>query len=914
MAAMVIRTPDHRLRVFVSSTLKELAEERTAVRAAILKLRLTPVMFESGARPHPPKELYRSYLAQSQIFVGVYWQSYGWVAPGMTISGLEDEYQLSTGMPNLIYVKKPAPEREPALSAFLNRIREQSTGSYAYFSTAAELEDLVENDLAVLLTERFESLKQVEARPAESPMLPPSNVPVPRNRLVDREQELASAQRLLLADDTALLTITGAGGTGKSRLAIEVGLSLREHFEDGAYMVGLEPIADPGRVVAAIAEVLGIREAAGGRPVGEILKESLRTRHALLLLDNFEQVVMAAPAVAEILEACPELKILVTSRTPLRLRAERVMPLAPLPVPPPDAPDDPGYLLQYAAVELFLQRARANRPDFAITHENAAALAEICERLDGLPLALELAAARIKLLSPDELSRRLSHRFDLLRGGTRDLPERQQTLRGAIDWSYRLIGETEKQLLRRAAVFASGWTLEAARTVCDLDGTLAPQLEEALASLIDSSMVITLAGEAATMSRFGMLSTIHEFASEQLMESGEWDEVHCQHAQYCLDFVQEAEPRLRSIERSRWQAILPAEFQNIRATLEWIYRTRQCISVGQEITVGLGFAWHFCGYLAEGEEWCHCFLEVSDEATPALVRAGLLCWAGELAWARGNQESAIAQLDQSLALLSDQRDWHLLAHALLMRGMCALSARDLARARPMFERCIELYREIGDLWYEAVAVSWLGDLAVYENDGERARILHERSMELAKAQGDPWCRIPALMPMGQQAVVDGDLERAYPLCVEAESILRDVGDRWSLCWPLNDLAFLAIMNDDLALAGENLREGLVIGHTLGNLRSVVVALAAAAAVLAGRSHETPAGADITLAPRLCGATLAHVHQAGLFIWPDTKTIYDGATHKVLSLIGIDSWKTGFAEGRQLALDQAVRLALEALKP
>jgi predicted ATPase len=912
MPAMVIRTPDHRLRVFVSSTLKELAEERKAVRAAILKLRLSPVMFESGARPHPPQELYRSYLAQSQIFIGIYWQSYGWVAPGMSISGLEDEYQLSTGMPSLIYVKKPAPDREPALRAFLDRIREQSSGSYAYFSTIEELEDLVENDLAVLLTERFETVGQAEPRLADSMMLPPSNVPTPRNHLVDRVEEFAAAQQLLLADEVALLTITGAGGTGKSRLAIEVGLALREHFDDGAYMVGLEPITDPGRVVSVIAEVLGIREAAGGRPVGDILKESLRAKRALLLLDNFEQVVAAAPALADILEACPRLKILVTSRTPLRLRAERVMPLAPLPVPPPKVPDDPARLRDYASVELFVQRAQANRPDFAITRENAVALTEICDRLDGLPLALELAAARINLLSPAELSDRLSHRFDLLRGGTRDLPERQQTLRGAIDWSYRLIGEMEKRLLRRAAVFASGWTLEAARVVCDLDGTLAPQLEEALASLIDSSMVITLVGEAATVSRFGMLSTIHEFASEQLMESGEWDEVHCQHAQYCLDFVREAEPRLRSVERSRWQAILPAEFQNIRATLEWIYSTRQCISVGQEITIGLGFAWHFCGYLAEGEEWCHRFLKVSDEATPALVRAGLLCWAGELAWARGNQESAIAQLEQSLALLSDQHDRGLLAHALLMRGMCALSARDLVRARTMFERCIELYREIGDLWYEAVSVSWLGDLAAYEDDGERARVLHERSMELAEAQGDPWCRIPALMSMGQQAVVDGDLERAEPLCLEAERILRDVGDRWSLCWALNDLAFLAIMNDELTLAGKYLREGLEIGHALGNLRSVVVALAAAAAVIAGRSREGQAGADITLAPRLCGATLAYVHQADLFIWPDTKTIYDGATHKVLSIIDIESWKRGFAEGRRLALDQAVDLALEAL--
>src|SRR5512143_3817461 len=279
---MIIRTPDYRLRVFVSSTLKELAEERKAVRQAILKLRLAPVMFESGARPHPPQDLYKSYLAQSQIFIGIYWQSYGWIAPGTLVSGLEDEYNLSAALPSLIYIKNPAPEREPALSKLLDRIRNDNSKCYTYFSTPQELKELVQDDLALLLTEHFESATPAGQPPAETTAHPPTNVPVPRNLLIGREGELAKACSLLLRDDVALVTLTGAGGTGKSRLAIQIGLRLRSNFEQGVYLVPLEQIDDPSRVVPAVAEALGIREVAGGRSVAEALMEFLREQQMLL--------------------------------------------------------------------------------------------------------------------------------------------------------------------------------------------------------------------------------------------------------------------------------------------------------------------------------------------------------------------------------------------------------------------------------------------------------------------------------------------------------------------------------------------------------------------------------------------------------------------------------------------------------
>src|SRR5215472_3219028 len=327
-AAPVIHTPDQRVRVFVSSTLDELAPERAAAREAIAQLRLTPVLFEMGARPYPPRELYQAYLAQSDIFLGLYWQRYGWVAPSMEVSGIEDEYHLSAGKPRLIYVKTPAPEREPGLQRLLDRIRAEGIASYQHFATPEELGEQIANDLALLLTERFEQT------PRTADPVHPAPLPVWRGHLIDREREVALVRELLVREDVGLVTLTGPGGVGKTRVAVQVATELASQFADGAAFVSLAQLHDADLVVQTVAQALQVAEAPG-QSIGERLLGYLRERQLLLVLDNGEQLVSAAPLAAQALEGAPRLKLLMTSREPLRVRTEQVVPIQPLALPDP---------------------------------------------------------------------------------------------------------------------------------------------------------------------------------------------------------------------------------------------------------------------------------------------------------------------------------------------------------------------------------------------------------------------------------------------------------------------------------------------------------------------------------------------------------------------------------------------------
>jgi hypothetical protein len=410
---VVIQTPDQRLKVFVSSTLGELADERRAVSRAISALRLTPVLFELGARPHPPRDLYRAYLAQSDVFIGLYWQRYGQLGPGMEASGLEEEFELSARLPRLLYVKAPAPSREPRLADLLARIKQQA--SYRTFRTPAELHRLVRDDLAVLLSEQFAAARRPVSAARASPAVP-RPLPVGTTSLVGREEDIGEVAGMVVRQAVRLVTLTGPGGIGKTRLAIAVGERLHDRSAAGIVFVPLAAVTDPALVMVGIGRATGADLAGAGSPL-EALAERLGDGAWLLILDNLEQVVEAATDLGELLSRCPAVAILATSRTSLGLRGEREWPVPPLPLPADPAAATVQQLAASPAVALFVDRASAVRPGFALTTGNAAAVAEICRRLEGLPLAIELAAARTRLLDPGGMLDRLAASLDALGTG-----------------------------------------------------------------------------------------------------------------------------------------------------------------------------------------------------------------------------------------------------------------------------------------------------------------------------------------------------------------------------------------------------------------------------------------------------------------------------------------------------------------
>jgi predicted ATPase len=605
----MIRTPDQRVRVFVSSTLAELAAERQAVGAAISLLRLTPVLFELGARPYPPRDLYRAYLRQSDVFIGIYAESYGWIAPGMEISGLEDEYRLSAGMPRLIYTKEAA-RPEPRLTSFLEAIRAEGVVSYRYFEDAAELGRLVADDLAILLTERF-------VRPPAAPTAAP--LPAMRWPLVDRVEDLQVVTGLLRQADVGLVTLTGPGGVGKTSLALAAGHAAGGEFSDGAAFVSLETLTDIGLIHSTLVQQLRIPV-----PPGQTLDESLFAffgpRQLLLVVDNVEQLVAGAPLLGQILEQAPGLTVLATSREPLRVRGERVVTVAPLALPEAGAPVDLGTLAAVPAVAFFVTCARDARPDFELTEANASAVAEICRRLDGLPLALQLAAARLTVLSPVGLLARLERRLPLLTHGPRDLPERQQTLRAAIAWSYDLLATAGQRLFRQLGVFVGGFTLQAVEALVEAGRDDVDPLE-AISGLVGQSLVFVQPLDETTP-RYRMLETIREFALEQLDASGEAGETRRRHAEFFRDLAERAEPMLLGTpERRTWNAQLERDHDNVRAALAWSMSADGVLAVGVALAGALGWFWLMSGRLQEAESWYARLLARRDEADDSLAWA-----------------------------------------------------------------------------------------------------------------------------------------------------------------------------------------------------------------------------------------------------------------------------------------------------
>ena len=771
--AAAIRTPDQRVRVFVSSTLQELADERGAVRDAVKALRLVPVMFELGARPHPPRQVYRAYLAQSQVFVGVYWQNYGWVAPGEEMSGLEDEYRLSAGMPRLIYVKSPAPSREPRLAEMLARIKDDDSVSYQRFSDSVELQRLVENDLAVLLSERFE-MTQPPGRAADA--APAGALPVPPTPLVDRSQETTEVEDLVVRQGVRLITFTGPGGVGKSRLAVEVAGRLGSGFADGVRFVDLAAVSAAELVPAAIAAGLGLNTS-GGRLLTDVVSY-LRGKRLVLVLDNFEQVTEAAPLVAELLAAAPDLVTLVTSRTVLRVSGEFELCVPPLAVPPSR---DAGNLDEYASVRLFMARAGAAAPGFELTGRNAQAVAEICRRLDGLPLAIELAAARIRLLPPSALLARLDDWTSVLTAGPRDLPKRQRALRNTLDWSFDLLSADEKALFARLGVFAGTFGLPAAEAVCaDRVPPAAPpgRTMDTLSSLVDSSLVRPEPRDDEP--RFSLLETIRVYALDRLRESGDWQGVHDRHAAYFLSLAKPAEAELRGAGQLAWLDRLEIRRGNLNAALSWLIEQDQ---PGMALDL-IWATWRF--------------------------------W-----WLHGHAEELARHVDMILAH-ADGMPPYQRALALSGAGFTHLVGGDQTRARRLLKQSLPLYRKVGDRLGMGLTAAALGHLLAARHEVAVASDLLEQTLsqlrEMAGVQFTEPQRVQYLLDvalasnfLGQIQLDQGDHRRAAEMFTDGLSAAHSAADRFTVLLSLYDLALSRQAGGDLDDAADLLRQGLIAG-------------------------------------------------------------------------------------------------------
>jgi predicted ATPase len=826
-----ILTPDRRLRVFVSSTLRELSLERVAAQEAISSLHLAPVLFELGARPHAPRDLYAAYVDQCDVFVGVYWQSYGWIVPGGEISGLEDEFNLAQGKPMLLYIKEPAPGRDDRLNELIGRIQEEAGLSYRRFSTDEELGRLVSDDLAVLLTERF------HANPDE--LEERSGLPTRTTSFVGRVDELGAVVQMVVSGDVRLVTLTGPGGIGKTRLAVEAARSLASRFPDGVAYVALDRLADPDLVPSAIAAGVGLTSL--GPDQEAVLTRRLRTRRLLLVLDNFEHVLDAAPLVSRLLEASSDLVVVATSREPLRLQGEHEYSVPPLRDPVP----------------LFIDRVSAVRSDVAWDDANLRAANQICRRVDGVPLAVELVAAGTRMLEPRALLANLGSVLDPPAPGRRDAPVRQQTVRATIDWSYNLLSEPERDLFDRLGAFAGSFTIEAARAVADEQG---PAVLATLSALVDKSLLLHAASESTT--RFRMLGVVAEYAAERLVDHEDVDEARAAFAEYYVEYARAAYAGLRGREQQGWKEVLDLEIENIRRAVAHLIGVHR-LDAAADIVWSLRPYW-LSGHFIEGRKLVAALLAGSG-AEPGQARARLLTVDGILAALLTELTATHRELEEALTWFRARDDLDGQATALVGLGL-ATAPLDPDRARTLILESAHLFAALGDAWWEAIVLSGLGWLDTGRGDF-RDEHLFERAYSLASEIDDQVTTGHAATNLAELHIAAGRLDEGRDLLAVALTAYEAVRFEDALSYALEATARLEWSR--------------------------------------GRSEETA---------RLLATADGLRDEIGLPIWGARLTRFRALAASVREALGDERFDSTWADGRAVGFDAALDQARRALHP
>jgi predicted ATPase/DNA-binding winged helix-turn-helix (wHTH) protein len=796
---------------------------------------------------------------------------------------LEKRFQSAADICSELKRLKGQRENDPAA---VTNIEPLTPGHLRYLSTLGQ-------ELAAIQSRFEDRFSEKQAEQLESRR---ANLPVQRTGFVGREKEVAAAKELLLRPDVRMVTVTGPGGIGKTRLAVQVATGLAERFPGGTYFVPLASLSDPSLIASVIVQTLGLREGGTQSPL-EVLKQNLQDSlraPMLLILDNFEHLVRAAATVADLLAITSHLKIMVTSREALHVYGEHEFPVPPLMLPDVRSISSVGAVSQYPAVALFVQRAVAVKPDFDLTRENAPAVIEICARLDGLPLAIELAAARVKVLSPSSLLARLASRLQLLTGGSRDLPQRQQTLRAAIDWSYDLLTAPEQKLFRRLSVFVGGCSLEGAEAACDAKGDLDIDLLDGIASMVDKSLMQQMHRATGEL-RFVMLETIREYGLERLAASGEETLTRRAHAAYCLVLAEE-EPT-----GEKWLEQFGFEHGNFRAALEWLIETGDA-QWGLRLGAALFRFWEMREHFAEGRDSLGKLLKLPGAAVPNKVRARALFAGGALASGQGDYASADALIGESLEIARQSGDKQGAAVFLNALAVIALDRGDLSVARSLFEESLVLWRELGDQKSIARSLSNLANIVKLQGDNAGAGSLYVEALSIFRRIGD-WTGVAWSMNyQGDVARDQGDSATARTMYEQSLAIFRELDDRWGIAGTLADLGRLASEQENYPTANSMYRESMKLFQELGHQRGI-------ARLLEHFACSAAAQLESERSLRLAGAAAALRKNIGAPLTPAEGAKLEASLHSARQALTNTVADAAWLEGWDTPVDKAIEEVL-----